>query len=179
MKIYYNFTMKRNALFLDRDGIINIDKKYVHKIEDFEFCDGIFDLCDFFQEKNFLIFVVTNQSGIARSYYTQKDFEILSDFMLDEFKKRNIKITKIYHCPHLSGCECRKPKPGMLLKAKEEFDIDMNNSYFFGDNLSDMQAGLNAGVKNLFLINQNFLSEEFFKFFKNLKEAIRYLKGQK
>ncbi|EAK0848311.1 D-glycero-alpha-D-manno-heptose-1,7-bisphosphate 7-phosphatase [Campylobacter lari] len=171
--------MKTKALFLDRDGVINIDKKYVHKIEDFEFCEGIFELCKFFQKQNFLIFVVTNQSGIARAYYNEKDFEILSSYMLDEFLKRNIKIAKIYHCPHLVNCECRKPKPGMLLKAQKEFNLDLSQSFFIGDNLSDMQAGINAGVKNLFLINEDYNDDENYKVFKNLKELLRYLKDRK
>ncbi|AJC85990.1 D-glycero-alpha-D-manno-heptose-1,7-bisphosphate 7-phosphatase [Campylobacter sp. RM16704] len=168
--------MKKNALFLDRDGVINIDKKYVHKIKDFEFCDGIFELCEFFIQKDFLIFVVTNQSGIARGYYTEDDFQILSSFMKDEFYKKNIKIEKIYHCPHLKDCECRKPKPAMLLKAQKEFDINMEKSFFIGDNITDMQAGINANIKNLFLINENYKDNKDYKVFKNLKELLRYLK---
>ncbi|HEG2582000.1 TPA: HAD family hydrolase [Campylobacter lari] len=171
--------MKTKALFLDRDGIINIDKKYVHKIEDFEFCDGIFEFCDFFQKQNFLIFVVTNQSGIARAYYSEKDFEILSLYMLGEFLKKGIKIEKIYHCPHLENCECRKPKPGMLLKAQKEFNIDFSQSFFIGDNLSDMQAGINVGIKNLFLISENYNDDENYRVFKNLKELLHYLKDKK
>ncbi|WP_310794252.1 D-glycero-alpha-D-manno-heptose-1,7-bisphosphate 7-phosphatase [Campylobacter peloridis] len=176
IKIHYNFSMKKNALFLDRDGIINIDKKYVHKIEDFEFCDGIFELCEFFMQKDFLIFVITNQSGIARGYYSEKDFEILSSYMMNEFLKKGIKIQKIYHCPHLDGCECRKPKPAMLLKAQNEFNINMEKSFFIGDNITDMQAGINAKIKNLFLINEDYKDNENYKVFKNLKELLRYLK---
>lgn len=170
----------KKALFLDRDGVINIDKKYVYKIKDFEFCDGIFEFCKYFQNKDFLIFVITNQSGIARGYYKEEDFAILSAYMIDEFAKQAIKIEKIYHCPHLQGCECRKPKPAMLLKAKEEFNIDMEKSFFIGDNLTDMQAGINAKVKNLFLINDdvNYDKTEF-KIFKNLKELLKYLKDEK
>lgn len=170
----------KKALFLDRDGVINIDKKYVYKIKDFEFCDGIFEFCKYFQNKDFLIFVITNQSGIARGYYKEEDFAILSAYMIDEFAKQAIKIEKIYYCPHLQGCECRKPKPAMLLKAKEEFNIDMEKSFFIGDNLTDMQAGINAKVKNLFLINDdvNYDKTEF-KIFKNLKELLKYLKDEK
>ncbi|HEC1767518.1 TPA: HAD-IIIA family hydrolase, partial [Campylobacter lari] len=108
-----------------------------------------------------------------------KDFEILSSYMLDEFLKRNIRIEKIYHCPHLENCECRKPKPGMLLKAQQEFNIDFSQSFFIGDNLSDMQAGINAGVKNLFLINENYNDDKNYKVFKNLKELLHYLKDRK
>ncbi len=168
--------MKKKALFLDRDGVINVDKKYVYKIEDFEFCEGIFELCEWFAKKGFLIFIITNQSGIARGYYTQKDFEILSAFVLDAFAKRGIGISKIYHCPHLEGCECRKPKPGMLLKAKDEFNINMQTSFFIGDNLSDMQAGLRAGIKNLTLIDPELKSGEGFKSFRDLVEFLNFLK---
>ncbi len=81
-------TMKNKALFLDRDGVINVDKEYVHKIEDFEFCKGIFELCEFFLKKGFLIFIVTNQSGIARGFYTEEDFKILSAFVLNALQKK-------------------------------------------------------------------------------------------
>ncbi|MCH5336479.1 MAG: HAD family hydrolase [Campylobacter sp.] len=170
--------MKNKALFLDRDGVINVDKKYVYKIKDFEFCEGIFELCEFFSQKGFLIFVITNQSGIARGYYTEEDFEILSAFVLDEFAKRKTKISKIYHCPHLEGCECRKPKPGMLLKAKDEFDINMQNSIFIGDNLSDMEAGLSAGVKTLVLIDPSLKQSKDFKSFANLTELLNFFKSK-
>ncbi|WP_325099557.1 MULTISPECIES: D-glycero-alpha-D-manno-heptose-1,7-bisphosphate 7-phosphatase [unclassified Campylobacter] len=168
--------MKRKALFLDRDGVINVDKKYVYKIEDFEFYNEIFDLCKYFFLKDYLIFIITNQSGIARGYYKEEDFSKLCNFVLEEFIKQDIKISKIYYCPHLENCECRKPKPGMLLKAKDEFDIDMENSIFIGDNLSDMQAGVNAGVKNLFLVNEHILKQDYFKSFFSLKELLNFLK---
>ncbi|HEC1874901.1 TPA: D-glycero-alpha-D-manno-heptose-1,7-bisphosphate 7-phosphatase [Campylobacter jejuni] len=168
--------MKTKALFLDRDGVINIDKKYVYKIEDFEFCDGIFELCRYFSAKNYLLFIATNQSGIARGYYKESDFLKLCDYMLKEFVKQDIKIDKIYHCPHLEGCECRKPKAGMLLKAKDEFDLDMKNSIFIGDNLSDMQAGLNADIGTLILVNEEKKEGDFFKQCKNLKEILSFFK---
>ena len=144
--------MKTKALFLDRDGVINVDKSYVYRAQDFEFCAGIFALCALFLQKGYKIFVITNQSGIARGFYSEKDFENLSEFMCEEFAKKGVSITKIYHCPHLEGCECRKPKPGMILKAQAEFNIDLANSVFIGDNLTDMQAGKNAGVKTLCLV---------------------------
>lgn len=182
MFIFFNlnyiiiYSMKRKALFLDRDGIINIDKKYIYKIQDFEFCDGIFELCRYFLAQKYLLFVATNQSGIARGYYTQEDFFKLCDFMLNEFLKENIKIDKIYHCSHLEGCECRKPKAGMLLKAREEFDIDMDNSIFIGDNLSDMQAGKNAQIGTLCLVNEEEKEGDFFRQFKNLNELLDFFK---
>lgn len=168
----------KKALFLDRDGVINVDKKYVHKIEDFEFCEGIFKLCRIFTQKNYLIFVITNQSGIARGYYDEKDFATLSAFMCEEFAKKGILINKIYHCPHLEGCECRKPKPGMFLKAYKEFNIDKENSFFIGDNLTDMQAGLNAGLKKLYLINPH-QKGDFYHSYANLNALLNDIKKGK
>ena len=143
------------ALFLDRDGVINADRGYVYRACDFEFKSGIFELCALFLQKGYEIFVVTNQSGIARGFYSEKDFEILSEFMLAEFAKRGVKIAKIYHCPHLEGCECRKPKPGMILRARAEFGVNLSESVLIGDNLTDMQAGANAGIRTLCLVGSD------------------------
>lgn len=144
------------ALFLDRDGVINKEKNYLYKIEDFEFIDGVFDTCKYFQDKGYLLIIITNQAGIARKKYTESDFEELTDWMTQEFEQRNIKISKVYHCPHhpdLSGeCECRKPNLGMLLEAKNDFDIDMSQSILVGDKNSDIEAGINIEIKNNFLI---------------------------
>ncbi len=171
------------ALFLDRDGVINVDKSYVYKACDFEFKEGIFALCVLFLQKGYEIFVITNQSGIARGFYSEKDFENLSEFMLAEFAKKGVEIKKVYHCPHLDGCECRKPKPGMILQAQAEFDIDLANSVLIGDNITDMQAGKNAGVKTLCLVkNDENLDEnsstnaEFYTKFNDLNEIIAYFK---
>ncbi|MDO4673892.1 D-glycero-beta-D-manno-heptose 1,7-bisphosphate 7-phosphatase [Campylobacter sp.] len=166
----------KKALFLDRDGVINVDKKYVHKISDFEFCEGIFELCAFFAKKDYELFVITNQSGIARGYYTEEDFERLSAFMREEFAKRSLKITRIYHCPHLEGCPCRKPQPGMLLAARRDFDLDLKHSLFIGDKLSDMQAGLAAGVGRLFLIGT--ARGEYFENFSDLKKLLSFIKKE-
>jgi D-glycero-D-manno-heptose 1,7-bisphosphate phosphatase len=146
---------KSRALFLDRDGVINIDKSYVSKIEDFEFCDGVFEVLKKFQKMGFLLIIVTNQSGIGRGYYTDEDFATLTAWKLDEFKKRDIFIDEVYHCNHDpdSGCGCRKPAPGMLMAACEKFDIDMENSWMIGDKKSDIDAAYNAGVKNTILIS--------------------------
>lgn len=146
------------ALFLDRDGTINVEKNYVYKIDDFEFIPGIFDLIRKYRNQGFLIFIVTNQSGIARGYYTHKDFEKLNNWMLNEFEKQGIKITNVYYCPHhpeISGeCYCRKPKPGMIQQALNEFNISAVNSVLIGDKKRDILAGENAGVgKNLYIQN--------------------------
>ena len=106
----------------------------------------------------YLIIIITNQAGIAKGYYNHDDFNKLSRWMLNEFVKQKINITKVYYCPHhpmFSDCECRKPKPGMIIKAKNEFNLDLENSYLIGDKESDIQAGEKAGIKNLKIIKKN------------------------
>lgn len=146
------------ALFLDRDGVINIEKNYLYKIEDFKFIDGIFELCRHYQNLGYLIFVVTNQSGIARGYYRESDFEKLTLWMIKQFLKKGITITKVYHCPHhpdISGtCECRKPKSGMILEAKKEFDLDLKNSILVGDKERDIEAATHAGIQESYLFDE-------------------------
>ena len=149
----------QKALFLDRDGVINVEKEYLYKIEDFEFIEGIFELCLHYQKLGFIIIVVTNQSGIARKYYSEEDFTILTEWMIGEFLKKGVVISKVYHCPHhpkISGeCSCRKPKAGMFLEAQKEFGIDMQNSIMVGDKERDVEAGLNAGVKENYLFDES------------------------
>ncbi len=146
------------ALFLDRDGVINVDTDYLHRIEDFEFIDGIFDLCRRCQENGYKIVVVTNQSGIARGKYSEEDFEILTHWMVEEFAKNNVTVHGVYHCPHhpdITGpCECRKPEPGMLLNAAEDLDIDLPRSLLVGDKERDVEAALRAGVSRQYLFDQ-------------------------
>ncbi|MFQ5653030.1 MAG: D-glycero-alpha-D-manno-heptose-1,7-bisphosphate 7-phosphatase [bacterium] len=149
------------ALFLDRDGVINKDINYLYRIEDFEFIDGIFEVCHFFQRAKFDIFVVTNQAGIARGLYTEKDFHTLTDWMVTQFRKRAIEIKKVYFCPYHETAGIgkykqesydRKPNPGMILKAREEFNLDLSASYLLGNKESDIEAGINAGVGRTILL---------------------------
>ena len=154
--------MKRKALFLDRDGTINIERNYVYKIEDFEFIEGVFELIKSYQCRGFLVFVITNQAGIARGFYTEDDYSILTKWMLKQFELKGIQIAKVYHCPHhpeITGeCSFRKPNPGMILQAIDEFNIDPANSVLIGDKKSDILAGENAGIgENLYI--QNILSD--------------------
>ena len=148
-----NYLEKTNkAVFLDRDGVINVDKGHVHQISDFEFIDGIFGLCKTYQENGFLIIIITNQAGIAKKMYSEEQYEDLTFWMLGEFKKKSINITKVFHCPHhpsYSDCSCRKPKPGMILKAEKEFNLDLSQCVLFGDKDSDIEAGRRAGIKKL------------------------------
>jgi D-glycero-D-manno-heptose 1,7-bisphosphate phosphatase len=146
------------ALFIDRDGVINVDKGHVFLIEDFEFSVGVFDLCRKYFNTGYFIIVVTNQAGIAKGLYTEEAFINLTDWMIGQFKDNGIPITKVYYCPHhpeISGpCMCRKPEPGMLLQAVKEFDLEISECILIGDKESDMEAGRRAGIPeaNLILI---------------------------
>lgn len=142
-------------MFLDRDGVINIDHAYVCKQENFEFIDGIFDLCRHAKQLGFLICVVTNQAGIGRGYYSEKDFLSLTDWMCEIFLKEGVVIDKVYFCPShpeqgvgkfKTDSPFRKPRPGMILQATRELDIDLSRSLLVGDKESDIQAGVAAGV---------------------------------
>lgn len=144
------------ALFLDRDGVVNKEKNYLYQIENFEFIDGIFETCKYFQDKGYLIVIITNQAGISRGKYTEEDYQILTKWMVEEFAKNDIKISRAYHCPHhpeFSGeCTCRKPNPGMIFQAQNEFDIDLAQSILVGDKNSDIEAGLNAKIYGNYLV---------------------------
>lgn len=146
----------KKALFLDRDGVINKEKNYLYKIDEFEFIDGVFKACRYFQDMDYLLIIITNQAGIARGIYSEKDFQILTNWMLSEFKKRGITISRVYFCPHhpefSRKCDCRKPSPKMLLDAQKKFNIDLSKSILVGDKNSDIEAGKNANIKNNYLI---------------------------
>jgi len=153
--------MKRPALFLDRDGVINIDHGYVHRPVDVEFLDGIFELVAEAKRAGYLVVVVTNQAGIGRGYYSEADFQELMDWMKSRFVEHGGQIDAVYFCPYhpehgvgkyLRESDCRKPAPGMLLQAQRELDIDMERSILIGDKPSDMTAGLAAGVGTCFAI---------------------------
>jgi len=146
--------MAIKTIFLDRDGVINKDVNYAYKIVDFEFIDGIFEVCIYFQNLGYKIIIVTNQSGISRGYYSENDFQTITSWMLAQFKKNNINILDIFHCPHSPdfGCNCRKPKPGMLLNARNKHNIDMQDSWIIGDKEADIIAGISSGITNTILI---------------------------
>ncbi len=141
---------KQKAIFLDRDGVINIEKEYLYKIEDFEFIPGVIEAMQYLQNKGFLLFIITNQSGIARNYYTKDDFNTLTSWMLDQLKKQNITISQVEFCPHIptDNCTCRKPKTGMIDNILKNFDIDLDNSWLVGDKNSDIECAKNANIKN-------------------------------
>ena len=149
------------ALFLDRDGVVNEDRAYVSKIEDFVFIPGIFPFLRCAQDKGYLLIIVTNQAGIARGYYSENDYHILTAWMLHQFEIQGITIQAVYYCPHHPkcgigdykvDCSCRKPNPGMLLRGMEEFGVDMSKSVLIGDKDSDLEAGRRAAVGKLLLL---------------------------
>lgn len=151
-----NYSLNK-ALFLDRDGVINIDHGHVHSVENFDFIEGIFDLCRIAQQKGYLIIVITNQAGIGKGLYSENDFLMLNQWMIKQFRINGVVVTKTYYCPHKpeDNCYCRKPNPGMLLKATEEYNINPFDSILIGDKNSDIEAGLNANIGKCLLFNKS------------------------
>lgn len=147
--------MKAKAVFLDRDGVLNVDVDYLYKIEDFRWIEEAPQALAYLAERGYKLFVVTNQSGIARGYYTVEDMQKLHDYMQQELQKFGVQIEKFYYCPHHKDgkvakyavdCSCRKPKPGMILQALEEYDIDAAASFLIGDSKRDVEAANAAGI---------------------------------
>ena len=144
-------TMFRNkALFIDRDGVINVDKVHVYTKEDFEFNEGIFHLCRKYLDEGYLSIVITNQAGIAKGLYGEEDLNILNSWMVEQFARQGILVSKVYHCPHhpdfTGPCSCRKPEPGMILQAVKDFNLDISKCLLIGDMETDLEAGRRAGI---------------------------------
>tara|TARA_X000000950_G_C13538107_1_gene506456 strand:- start:114 stop:650 length:537 start_codon:yes stop_codon:yes gene_type:complete len=162
------------ALFLDRDGVINEDFGYVYKVKDIKYIDGIFDLCQKAISLDYIIIVVTNQSGIARGIFSEKDFFKFMNTLIKDFKKRKIKIHDYYYCPyHEDGSNKkykkasfnRKPNPGMIIDAAKNNKIDLQKSIMIGDKITDVQAGIKAGIhKNILFCNESNYAEYSFKY---------------
>ncbi|EKE75354.1 D-glycero-beta-D-manno-heptose 1,7-bisphosphate 7-phosphatase [Gallaecimonas xiamenensis] len=149
------------AVFLDRDGVINVDHGYVSAIDDFEFVDGVFEACRAFKSMGYLVVVITNQSGIARGMYSEEDFQVLTQWMDWNFDDKGVLLDGVYYCPHHAekgqgkykvDCDCRKPKPGMLLEAQKDLAIDLARSVFVGDKADDMRAAKAAGLGAALLV---------------------------
>jgi D-glycero-D-manno-heptose 1,7-bisphosphate phosphatase len=143
------------ALFLDRDGVININHGYVHTVEKFEFIDGIFDLVRTAHANNLKVVVITNQAGIGRGFYSEYQFHELTSWMCKEFMNAGAPIDKVYFSPfhpteglgkYKKDDFSRKPNPGMILQAQQELGLDLENSILIGDKGSDIQAGIAAGL---------------------------------
>lgn len=158
---------RKPAVFLDRDGVINKDKNYVHRIEDFEWIDGAREAIRFFNDRGFLVIVITNQAGVARGYYTEEDVHKLNRWMNDELSRIGAHIDAFYYCPHHPeagighykvNCDCRKPLPGMLLRAFADWDVDKEYSLMIGDKKKDLEAANSASIKS-FLFDSGSLFE--------------------
>lgn len=142
---------QRRALFLDRDGTINVDKCYVYRAEDFEWVPGIVELCRAAVAAGYDIVIVTNQSGIERGYYTEADYAVFTHFLRGQFAEQGVPVLDILHCPYLEHPD-RKPAPGLFLRARDRWGIDMATSLSLGDKPRDVEAGSRAGVGRNFLL---------------------------
>lgn len=173
-------TPPHRALFLDRDGIINIDDGYINNISRIVFNYEIFEISRFFKQKNYKLVIVTNQSGIGRGLITMDQYNEITSIILERFNTENCPVDLILTASvspdNLTASQeekfLRKPNPGMILKAKSTLDLDLSKSLLIGDNLSDIQAGESAGVSGLYLINNPPVSSEHFECYINLKECL-------
>ncbi len=147
--------MRHSAVFLDRDGVINQDTGYVGHIEQVAFLPGVFEACRALQQAGFVLVIVTNQPGIALGRYSENDFDHTSAWMMQQFEQYGVRAPALYYCPHHpdvdmlppeAGCDCRKPAPGMLLRAGEELSLDLSSSIMVGDRDTDMLAAERAGL---------------------------------
>jgi len=154
-------TRKRAAIFIDRDGTINEEKNYLHRIEDFEFIPGTHEAIKLLKDAGYLVIVVSNQSGIARGYFDEAAVDRLHEHIQQELKRYDTTIDGFYYCPHHPekglgdykvACDCRKGAPGMLLQAAEEHNIDLEKSFMVGDKLADIEAGAKAGCKSILVL---------------------------
>lgn len=150
----------QKAVFLDRDGTINIDRHYVYRKEDFEYIKGAINALQIFENAGFRLVIVTNQSGIARGYYTENDYLDLNKWMIQDLEKKGIHISGVYFCPHHPcgkilqyqvECGCRKPKTSLFWHAAHELHIDMNQSYAIGDKMRDLEICNESGTKGILL----------------------------
>jgi D-glycero-D-manno-heptose 1,7-bisphosphate phosphatase len=158
--------MKR-AVFIDRDGTINEEKEYLYRTEDFVFIPGVVQAIRMLNDAGFLVVVVTNQSGVARGYYSEEDVHQLHRYISAQLEQHGARVDAWYYCPHHPAgrgsyalpCRCRKPLPGMLLEAAGRFAIDLESSIMIGDKLIDLQAGIAAGCRSI-LVRTGYGSEE-------------------
>jgi D,D-heptose 1,7-bisphosphate phosphatase len=154
----------RKAAFLDRDGVINVDRAYVSRWEDFEFVPGAVEAMRALKQAGFALVVVTNQSGIARGYYTEAQYQVLTLAMTQALAEAGAAIDAVYHCPHhpsgavavlTMDCDCRKPAPGMIFRAARELNLSLPDSILVGDKPSDIQAARAAGVGKAYIVHSD------------------------
>lgn len=146
--------MTNRAVFFDRDGVINQEIGYLDSPAKVKIIPGVEKAIKFLNENNFKVVVITNQSGIARGYFSENTLNEINDFIESELAKEHAKIDAIYYCPHHpdDNCQCRKPKIGMIKKAEIELDIDLARSYLIGDKITDIETGVKAKLKNILLL---------------------------
>lgn len=150
----------KKAVFLDRDGTINIEKEYLYKPEEFEFTSGAIEAIRLLNHAGYLVIVVTNQSGVARGFYSEEDLIRLHHYIDRLLKSGGAWVDAWYYCPHHTAgkapynlaCSCRKPLPGMLQQAAADHAIDLSRSWMVGDKLADIEAGLSAGSKSILVL---------------------------
>jgi len=157
--------MSRKAAFIDRDGVLNEERAFVHRIEDFQLLPGALEALRALQAAGYRLVVITNQSGIARGLYTEADYLALTAQIRERLRAQGVRLDAVEYCPHLADapveryrldCDCRKPKPGMLVKAIRALDIDPQASFLVGDRLSDIEAGRAAGVGRCYLVRTGY-----------------------
>ena len=167
----------QKALFLDRDGVINVDHGYVSKREAFEFTEGIFELLKHYLQEGYLLFIVTNQSGIGRGYYTLDDFQTLTQWMLEVFEAKEIAIQKVAYCPHApeKNCHCRKPKTGMIEEIVKAYPVDLSASWLIGDKQSDIDLATHANIPHTIAIGNHEISGASYQF-ASISACYRFLK---
>ncbi len=147
------------AIFLDRDGVINRklpEDRYVSEIDEFEFLPGVFEAIACLSRLGYMLIVVTNQRGIARGFMTEADLAQVHEFMQSTLEEKAVRLDGIYYCPHGNGegCDCRKPEPGLILKAVRDLELEPTSSYMVGDSESDIEAGVRAGTRTVLIGGQ-------------------------
>ena len=183
----------KKAIFLDRDGTINVEKDYIYKSEDLVFEEGTIEALKTFKNLGYILIVVSNQSGIARGYFTEEDLNIFNNNMNEILKKNGVEITEFYCCPHHPDgigeykkvCECRKPNNKMIEDAIKKYNIDREKSYMIGDKTSDIGAGLKSNLKTV-LVKTGYGLKDMEKIdknetliYENLKDFSEILKREK
>ena len=160
------------AIFLDRDGVINQERKdYVKKLDEFKILDKTSDAINIIKSHGFLVIIITNQSAINRKLLSVETLNKIHEKLQSYLEKYDTSFDQVYFCPHMpsENCECRKPKPGLIIQAVTDFQIDLSKSYMIGDSETDMQAARNAGCKGILLKKDQTLLEVVVDLFESEK----------
>ncbi len=174
------------AIFLDRDGTLNPDPGYISNPDDYELYDGVKEALAKLKKAGYLLILITNQSGISRGLFTEEQLDKVHNKMKRLLKEGSVTLDAIYYCPHhpdhpykgVSDCNCRKPKPGLILQAIKEFDIDVKKSYMIGDRTSDIKIGLASNVPPVCIAKTFFKDYENIPTFPTLLEAADWILSQ-